>query len=132
MPKEKNFFDDLIYTLSLSNPWQKRTTLHKLYTVTVATIVLGLLPMPYEFYTVLRCVVFIAIGLFCIEAYKTRDKHLLWVFFSIMFLVIYNPFTPIHLGEKPLWMIINAATLYMLYKMRMLMEEKNPDEVDDL
>jgi len=78
--------------------------------VTIAWIVvaIGLLPMPYGFYMLVR-LFFCGISLF----YLTRPAGVRdverWVLVGLA--VLYNPLVPVELGDRTLWTIVNVATV---------------------
>lgn len=74
----------------------------------VFAVAVGLLPMPYGYYMLLRLVLTIvsAYGL-----YLTWNpaSPLSWLLIGLV--VLYNPVIPVELGSKGLWTMINLATL---------------------
>ena len=69
---------------------------------------IGLLPMPYGYYFLSRLVVFVCAIYFAMQLNSQSDTALVWVFG--FFALLYNPFIPIHLGSKGLWIVVNLVT----------------------
>lgn len=82
----------------------------------IALLVLALLPMPYNFYFILR----IAVTIYCaIEAYYAyeRKKTALAVVFIVV-VILYNPIIRMNF-PKEIWTLLNAgfaATLFLARK----------------
>ena len=77
-------------------------------TIAAIAVAVGLLPMPYGYYMLLRlflCGVCIY-SLSSIRGVRDGEK---WVLAGLA--VLYNPLVPIELGSKPLWSVINIATV---------------------
>ena len=94
----------------------------------VPTIILlvAVLPLPYEYYMILRLV----IPIFCIiitvnEFKKTRYVPVRYIFLGLA--VLYNPFLPVHL-TKELWIILNllSGCAFYIYK-GLIAKETNSD-----
>ena len=81
--------------------------------VVTAAVTLGLLPLPYSYYILLRIIVCISAAL--AYAHANAHKRNNWQFIAGAIVVLYNPFVPVHLGDKGLWVLINAATVIMLW-----------------
>ena len=79
--------------------------------VSVAALVLALLPLPYGYYMLLR------IGMCGVLAYlaslslHARLKGLTWVLGCAA--LVYNPIAPLHLG-RDVWLIVNLLTIVLL------------------
>ena len=69
---------------------------------------IGLMPMPYGFYTLLRVVVFVCSLYFLFEFINIEDNTFVWIFGFLA--LLYNPIVPITLGSKGLWVIVNIIT----------------------
>tara|TARA_Y100001935_G_C17170956_1_gene440208 strand:- start:137 stop:424 length:288 start_codon:yes stop_codon:yes gene_type:complete len=74
----------------------------------LVVIGIGLFPMPYGYYFLLRLVVFVCAVYFAIQLNSQSDTTLVWIFG--FFALLYNPFIPIYLGSKSLWVIVNLIT----------------------
>ena len=74
---------------------------------------LGLLDMPFGFYTLLRVVLCLA-SVAGFAAARRRDDHMwLWVYGVLV--VLYNPVLPLKLGDKSLWIGLNIVSLGCLW-----------------
>jgi len=97
-----------------------RSVLYKAYTMSSICILIGLLPMPYEFYMVLRFILCVSIYLFIRQSVKI--KGLIWTKILAVLMVLYNPIIVVHLGFKLYWVFINICTFYLLYRARLRLE----------
>jgi hypothetical protein len=88
---------------------------------------IGVLPMPYGYYNILRIVVCICAAFMAVRAIKTQNGQLVsWLFGGLA--LLYNPVLPVHLNEKPVWMIVNVLTAILFIVFRDLSydeEEEN-------
>lgn len=75
----------------------------------IAAMGIGLFPMPYGYYFLSRLVVFVCAIYFAIQLNDQSDTTWVWIFGFLA--LLYNPFIPIHLGSKGLWIIVNIATV---------------------
>ena len=81
----------------------------------LAVMALGILPMPFGYYYLLRLVVFVCAIYFMVQLNNESDSTWVWIFGFLA--LLYNPFIPIHLGSKELWTIVNIITaLIFLFK----------------
>jgi len=71
-------------------------------------IAIGLLPMPYGYYNLLRLVVCGCSLFYAVQNYKDENTTLVWVFGFIS--ILYNPVVPFHFYDKEIWTFINAIT----------------------
>lgn len=117
--KNLGFFADMMRLLSFKLSWSERTLLEKAYTALFVAILIGLFPMPYGFYDSLRVVVCIVLYFFFQVLLPERQTRRWWFILIIGLFILYNPVIPVRIGEKPVWMLINAATLYGLFRLRM-------------
>jgi hypothetical protein len=74
---------------------------------------LGLLDMPFGFYTLLRVVLCLASAVGFVAARRRQDSLWLWGYGVLA--VLYNPVLPIHLGAKSLWIGVNLVTLICVW-----------------
>ena len=74
----------------------------------LVVMAIGLLPMPYGYYSISRLVVCGCSIFFTLRLVKTNQRNLAWLFGGIA--VLYNPLIPVHLNEKAFWIIVNIAT----------------------
>ena len=79
-----------------------------LITIAATAVVIGLLPLPSEYYWLLHLFLCGLSLYFLTRTYGVRDTEK-WVLVGLV--VIYNPIAPIPLGSRLLWSIINIATV---------------------
>ena len=79
----------------------------------VATLAIGILPMPIGYYTLLRIIVCGGSAYFSYQFYKKKEVPKTWIFG--FFAVLYNPFIPIYLYQKSIWTLINIITITMFW-----------------
>jgi hypothetical protein len=77
-------------------------------------MIVGIAPMPYAYYVLLRLGVCM---LFCVLIWSQHEAHgafqgVTWMWLG--FAVLYNPILPIHLGSKPVWVVVNLITISAL------------------
>ena len=76
--------------------------------IAAVAVALGFLPLPDGYYMLLGlflcglCLYFLAV----VPGVKDGEK---WVLTGLI--ILYNPVFPIEIGSRPLWGIVNAATL---------------------
>ena len=75
----------------------------------LVVIGIGLFSMPYGYYFLLRLVVFVCAVYFAFQLNSPSDSTLVWVFG--FFALLYNPFIPIYLGSKSVWVVVNLITV---------------------
>jgi uncharacterized membrane protein len=80
-------------------------------------LIVGLLPLPYGYYTILKLAVCYILYLFYRDSASLRKSSEKWHYTLIGGFVLYNPIIPIHLGSKPLWTVLNIVTVIVLYNM---------------
>jgi hypothetical protein len=86
--------------------WRRRSP--GLVTIAAIAVAVGLLPMPYGYYMLLR-LFFCGVSLYLLSrVHRIRDAEK-WVLAGLA--VLYNPLVPIELGSKPLWSIVNIGTV---------------------
>ena len=76
-------------------------------TIAAIAVAIGLLPMPYGYYMLLRLFL-CGVSLHFLTRPSVRDAEK-WVLAGLV--VLYNPLVPIELGSKPLWSIVNIGTV---------------------
>jgi hypothetical protein len=81
--------------------------------VTIAwiAVAIGLLPMPYGYYMLLR-LFFCGMSLFYLTRPVGVRESEKWVLVGLV--VLYNPVVPVELGNKVLWTIVNLGTVIYL------------------
>jgi hypothetical protein len=77
-------------------------------TIAAIAVAIGLLPMPYGYYMLLRLFLCGVSLYFLTRPVGVRDAEK-WALAGLV--VLYNPIAPIELGSKSLWTIINIATV---------------------
>jgi hypothetical protein len=83
-------------------------------TIAAVAVAIGLLPLPYGYYTLLRVFLCVVCIYYLSSVPRVRDGEK-WVLAGLA--VLYNPIAPIELGSKPLWSIINVATVVWFFVM---------------
>ena len=79
-----------------------------LITIAAIVVAVGLLPMPYGYYMLLRFF-FCGVCLYYLSGVRgVRDAEK-WVLVGLA--VLYNPLVPVELGSKPIWSIVNIGTV---------------------
>ena len=81
--------------------------------VSTVAVGLGLLRMPFGYYTLLRVVLCLTGAVGVAAARRREDNLWLWVYGAM--LVLYNPVLPIKLGSKSLWIGLNIISLGCLW-----------------
>ena len=77
-------------------------------TIAALAVAIGLLPLPYGYYMLLRLFLCGVSLYFLSSVTGVRDGEK-WVLAGLA--VLYNPLVPVELGSKPLWSIINIGTV---------------------
>jgi len=84
---------------------------------------IGVLPMPYGYYNILRIVVCISAVFMAVRAMKSEKGQLVpWLFGGLA--LLYNPVLPVHLNEKAIWMMVNAVTAVLFIAFRDLSNDE--------
>ena len=84
-----------------------------LITIAAVAVAIGLLPLPYEYYVLLRlflCVV----SVYFVTRPSVRDAEK-WVLVGLI--LLYNPIAPVGLGSKLVWSVINIATVAWFWRL---------------
>ena len=79
----------------------------KVFYVAAALLLLGVLPMPIGYYTLLRIVVFLVGAVSVVGIYKAWGMNAWCITFGLM-TILFNPIWPIYL-PKGAWAFIDAA-----------------------
>ena len=80
---------------------------------------IGVLPMPYGYYNILRVVVCVSAVFMAVRAMKTQNRQLeAWLFGGLA--LLYNPILPVHLNDRAIWMMVNAFTAFVFIVFRNL------------
>jgi uncharacterized protein DUF6804 len=77
-------------------------------TIAWVAVAIGLLPMPYGYYMLLR-LFFCGVSLFFLTRETGVREVEKWILVGLA--VLYNPLVPVELGNKALWTIVNVATV---------------------
>ena len=80
--------------------------------LSILVVTIGFLQLPYGFYMILRIVLFGSCGYASYLLYENGNNG--WTVMAIL-AVLYNPFIPVHLHEKAIWIVANIVTLGALY-----------------
>ena len=79
-------------------------------------LLLAIVDLPYEYYTILRFVVCIAAAFNAYVSYESDKQTWTWIFGAIA--ILFNPIRPIYL-DKVVWVIIDAIVAFIfLFSMR--------------
>jgi antibiotic biosynthesis monooxygenase (ABM) superfamily enzyme len=103
---------------SAPNPTHKRAPFWKasfwmMSSASTLLVLFGIARMPYGYYMLLRLVVCsTAVFGFC-NALDLQRSPWLWVYGVIA--LLYNPISPVRLGSKNVWELINLATVALLW-----------------
>lgn len=93
-------------------PWSRLTRWSRpspdVITIAAIAVAIGLLPLPYEYYVLLRLFLCGMSLYFLTRPRGVRDAEK-WVLVGLA--VLYNPIAPVELGSKLLWSVINIATV---------------------
>lgn len=68
---------------------------------------LGIMPLPYDYYTILRIVVCVFFIWSAFIAFEKKIEIFPWIFCTLA--ILFNPLMKIHLS-KPIWMVMDAST----------------------
>jgi Family of unknown function (DUF6804) len=84
--------------------------------ITIAAIAvgIGLLPLPYAYYMLLRVFLCVLSIYFISSVRGVRDGEK-WVLVGLA--VLFNPIAPVELGSKPVWSIINIGTVLWFWRL---------------
>lgn len=87
-------------------------------------LVLAILPLPIGYYTFLRVV--ITAGAVVILITESKRKSFLWTPIFAVIAIVFNPFIPIYLYRKLLWMPIDliSASLFLLHFLKIHNQQK--------
>ena len=77
-------------------------------TIAAIAVAIGLLPLPYGYYMLLRIFLCVLCIYFVSSVRGVRDSEK-WVLIGLA--VLHNPIAPVALGSKALWSVINLETV---------------------
>ena len=86
--------------------WTRRPP--SVITIAGIAVAIGLLPLPYAYYVLLRIFLCGLSLYFLTRPTGMRDAEK-WVLAGLV--LLYNPIAPVELGSRRLWSIINIATV---------------------
>ena len=75
--------------------------------IAALAVAIGLLPLPYDYYVLLRLFL-CGLSLYFLTRARVRESEK-WVLVCVA--LLYNPIAPIGLGSKIVWSVINIATV---------------------
>ena len=75
----------------------------------------GLLPLPYAYYILLRFLFFGCLLLVGYSIYKKSEDLTPTVLIVGVLALLYNPILPVHFGSKVAWVFVNAGTVFFLW-----------------
>lgn len=128
MIRTQSFLGDARRLLSPGLGWKDRSVLEKAYTAFLITVLVCLLPLPYDFYTLTRAACCVSLYFFLIAILPDRKTQNVWFFLIIAMLVLYNPIIPVRIGDKGIWTAINLISLYALYRARREFDRPKPPQ----
>jgi len=76
---------------------------------------IGLLPLPYAYYVLLRLAFFVALLVLGYAVYVKSQTLTLPLIAIGGLAVLYNPLFLVHLGSKAIWLVANIGTLIFMY-----------------
>jgi hypothetical protein len=83
-------------------------------TIAAIAVAIGLLPLPYGYYVLLRLFLCGVSLYFLTRPRGVRDAEK-WVLVGLV--VLYNPIVPVELGSKSLWSIVNIAAVVWFWRL---------------
>ena len=124
----KNFTFTLKTCAQGLRQYREQEDLQNILGIMLILFVLALLPiMPNEYYIAMRTVVCICLA-YVIHTYKSllRTEYYYGLIFGIL---LYNPIFIVHLGSKIIWFVVNALTLFFVYKMQLQLAKSDKEKV---
>ena len=95
--------------------------------ITVAMLLIGVAPLPYGYYTLLRIVATIVFAWAAYITFERDNKTLPWIYALIA--ILFNPIIKIHL-PKELWIFIDIGAGVFLLSTKSRIEEKENLHID--
>jgi hypothetical protein len=83
-------------------------------TIAAIAVAIGLLPLPYAYYMLLRVFLCVLSIYFISSVRGVRDGEK-WVLVGLA--VFFNPIAPVELGSKPVWSIITIGTVLWFWRL---------------
>lgn len=91
--------------------------------ICAAMLLIGVAPLPYGYYTLLRLVACGVFAFAAFAAFQKKNSVLPWV--NGVLVLLFNPLIPVHL-EKGVWVILDmAAAVYLLATAKMITSRQN-------
>lgn len=98
------------------------------YLILIAAVCcfVGIVDLPIAYYTFLRIVVFAASLIIILNEFKSKN---LWLIAFLVILILFNPFFPIYLYLKPIWIVIDTIVglLLLFYFYTLIPKNKIPE-----
>ncbi len=84
--------------------------------IPAVALVVAVLPLPYDYYSFLRCIVTAFAGFFAYAEYDRKSALTGWAIAFICLGLLFNPIIPIHLGRSS-WFFLDliAAAAFVAY-----------------
>lgn len=79
--------------------------------ILIALFLIGLLPVPYGFYMIIKIGVCVVLYMYYQLIHNIPKRSDILNISFVVLAVLYNPFMPISLGSKAAWLFVNIATL---------------------
>ena len=83
-------------------------------TIAAIAVAVGLLPLPYGYYMLLRVFLCVLCVYFVSSVRGVRDGEK-WVLVGLA--ILFNPIAPVELGSRPMWSIIYVGTVVWFWKL---------------
>ncbi len=81
--------------------------------VPAVLLAVGVLPLPYGYYTLLRLVVCLTCAFLAFQEWKTDETIKPWVVVLGLVAILFNPVIPVHL-TKGIWAVLDLASAAVL------------------
>lgn len=92
--------------------------MRKLFLICAILLLIGVFDLPIQYYTFLRII--ITIGALTALVLETKNDVNLWGITFISVALLFNPFIPIYLYQKTIWIPIDIFTslLFIIYRFK--------------
>jgi hypothetical protein len=77
-----------------------------------AGVAIGLLPLPSEYYMLLRLLL-CGLSVYYLAGVRGISDREKWVLTALA--ILYNPVVPVEFGTKPVWILMSAGTVLWLW-----------------
>lgn len=78
------------------------------FLICAAVLIIGVFNLPIGYYTFLRIIVFIDAIIICLNEWGNKSK--LWLIVFGLVAILFNPFIPVYLNNKGLWIPIDIIS----------------------